>query len=54
MLPPDLSFNAVSKKAMQASKTARLQRSYWDWLIWWDQTKREIFPTRRRPICFTG
>jgi alanine-glyoxylate transaminase/serine-glyoxylate transaminase/serine-pyruvate transaminase len=31
MLPPGLSFNAVSKKALEASKTARLPRSYWDW-----------------------
>ncbi len=31
MLPPGLSFNAVSEKALEASKTARLPRSYWDW-----------------------
>jgi alanine-glyoxylate transaminase/serine-glyoxylate transaminase/serine-pyruvate transaminase len=31
MLPPGLSFNAISKKAMAANKTAGLQRSYWDW-----------------------
>jgi alanine-glyoxylate transaminase/serine-glyoxylate transaminase/serine-pyruvate transaminase len=31
MLPPGLSFNAISKKALAASKTARLPRSYWDW-----------------------
>lgn len=31
MLPPGLSFNVASDKAMQASKSARLQRSYWDW-----------------------
>jgi len=31
MLPPGLSFNAVSGKALEASKTARLPRSYWDW-----------------------
>ena len=31
MLPPGLGFNAVSDKAMAASKTARLTRSYWDW-----------------------
>ncbi|GAB3256426.1 pyridoxal-phosphate-dependent aminotransferase family protein [Kineosporia babensis] len=31
MLPPGLSFNAVSDKALEASKTAKLQRSYWDW-----------------------
>lgn len=31
MLPPGLSFNAISKKAMAANKSAGLQRSYWDW-----------------------
>ena len=31
MLPPGLSFNAVSGKALAASKSARLPRSYWDW-----------------------
>ncbi len=31
MLPPGLSFNAVSDKARAASKTARLTRAYWDW-----------------------
>ena len=31
MLPPGLSFNAVSGKALAASKTNKLSRSYWDW-----------------------
>jgi alanine-glyoxylate transaminase / serine-glyoxylate transaminase / serine-pyruvate transaminase len=31
MLPPGLAFNAVSDKALQASRDARLPRSYWDW-----------------------
>jgi alanine-glyoxylate transaminase/serine-glyoxylate transaminase/serine-pyruvate transaminase len=31
MLPPGLGFNAVSTKALEASRTARLPRSYWDW-----------------------
>jgi alanine-glyoxylate transaminase/serine-glyoxylate transaminase/serine-pyruvate transaminase len=31
MLPPGLSFNAISRKAMEASANARLPRSYWDW-----------------------
>ncbi len=31
MLPAGLSFNAVSEKAIDASKTARMPRSYWDW-----------------------
>ena len=31
MLPPGLSFNAISDKALAASKTAGLPRSYWSW-----------------------
>ncbi len=31
MLPPGLSFNAVSEKARKASETAKLPRFYWDW-----------------------
>ncbi|MDZ7710888.1 MAG: aminotransferase class V-fold PLP-dependent enzyme [Roseovarius sp.] len=31
MLPPGLSFNAVSNKAMKASESAGLIRSYWSW-----------------------
>nr|WP_255700013.1 aminotransferase class V-fold PLP-dependent enzyme [Jiella avicenniae] len=31
MLPPGLSFNAISDKAIAASKTASLPRSYWAW-----------------------
>jgi alanine-glyoxylate transaminase/serine-glyoxylate transaminase/serine-pyruvate transaminase len=31
MLPPGLSFNAFSDKALSASRSARLPRSYWAW-----------------------
>ncbi len=31
MLPPGISFNAISAKALEATKQARLPRSYWDW-----------------------
>ena len=31
MLPPGLGFNAVSKKAVESSRFAKLTRSYWDW-----------------------
>jgi len=31
MLPPGLSFNAVSEKALKAAEAATLPRSYWDW-----------------------
>ena len=31
MLPPGLSFNAISEKALKATETAKLPRSFWDW-----------------------
>jgi len=31
MLPPGLSFNAVSNRALAASKDAKLKKSYWSW-----------------------
>jgi alanine-glyoxylate transaminase/serine-glyoxylate transaminase/serine-pyruvate transaminase len=31
MVPPGLGFNAISEKALSASKTSQTKRSYWDW-----------------------
>jgi alanine-glyoxylate transaminase/serine-glyoxylate transaminase/serine-pyruvate transaminase len=31
MLPPGMGFNAISDKALDASRSARLPKSYWDW-----------------------
>jgi alanine-glyoxylate transaminase/serine-glyoxylate transaminase/serine-pyruvate transaminase len=31
MLPPGISFNALSPRALEASKTARLPKSFWAW-----------------------
>jgi len=31
MLPPGMGFNALSPRALEAAKTARLPRSYWAW-----------------------
>ncbi len=31
LLPPGLSFNAISAKALACRETARLPRGYWDW-----------------------
>jgi alanine-glyoxylate transaminase / serine-glyoxylate transaminase / serine-pyruvate transaminase len=31
MVPPGLGFNAVSEKALRASKTSTTKKSYWDW-----------------------
>lgn len=44
MLPPGLSFNGISEKALAASKNARLPRSYWDWEAMLNQNKSGFFP----------
>jgi alanine-glyoxylate transaminase/serine-glyoxylate transaminase/serine-pyruvate transaminase len=44
MLPPGLSFNAVSDKALQASKGAGLPRSFWDWQPILAANERGFFP----------
>jgi len=44
MLPPGLSFNAISKKALAASRTARLPRSFWDWEEMIASNKDGYFP----------
>lgn len=44
LLPPGLSFNAVSEKAIEASKTAKLPRSYWAWDEMIAANENAIFP----------
>jgi alanine-glyoxylate transaminase/serine-glyoxylate transaminase/serine-pyruvate transaminase len=44
MLPPGLGLNAVSEKALVASKSARLARSYWDWEAMIKDNKAGFFP----------
>ncbi len=44
MLPPGLSFNAVSDKALAAGKTATLPRSYWSWEEMLGPNKNGFFP----------
>jgi alanine-glyoxylate transaminase / serine-glyoxylate transaminase / serine-pyruvate transaminase len=44
MLPPGLSFNAISEKALAASKTAKLPRSYWDWQEMLGPNRNGFFP----------
>jgi alanine-glyoxylate transaminase/serine-glyoxylate transaminase/serine-pyruvate transaminase len=45
MLPPGLSFNAVSAKALAASKAARLPRAYWAWDAMLAANVNGFFPT---------
>jgi alanine-glyoxylate transaminase/serine-glyoxylate transaminase/serine-pyruvate transaminase len=44
MLPPGLSFNAISGKALDASKSARLTKTYWDWKPMREANKVGAFP----------
>jgi alanine-glyoxylate transaminase/serine-glyoxylate transaminase/serine-pyruvate transaminase len=44
MLPPGLSFNGVSEKALAASKSAGLKKSYWDWAEMLGPNKTGYFP----------
>ncbi|MGA2957976.1 MAG: aminotransferase class V-fold PLP-dependent enzyme [Thermodesulfobacteriota bacterium] len=44
MLPPGLGLNTISGKALAASKTARLPRSYWDWEAMISTNKSGFFP----------
>jgi alanine-glyoxylate transaminase / serine-glyoxylate transaminase / serine-pyruvate transaminase len=43
MIPPGLSFNAISEKALAANKTAKLPRSYWDWQEMLTQNRAGFF-----------
>jgi alanine-glyoxylate transaminase/serine-glyoxylate transaminase/serine-pyruvate transaminase len=44
MLPPGLSFNAISDKAIAASKTSKMPRSYWDWASMLKPNETGFFP----------
>ncbi len=44
MLPPGLSFNAISEKALRASASAKLPRSYWSWDEMFGPNKSGYFP----------
>lgn len=44
MLPPGLGFNAVSEKALAASKTSKMPRAYWDWDEILKSNKSGFFP----------
>jgi alanine-glyoxylate transaminase/serine-glyoxylate transaminase/serine-pyruvate transaminase len=44
MMPPGLSFNAISERALAVNKTARLPRSYWDWQDMLTPNRAGFFP----------
>ncbi|MFY9879165.1 MAG: aminotransferase class V-fold PLP-dependent enzyme [Pseudolabrys sp.] len=44
MLPPGMSFNAVSDKALAANKTSKLTKSFWAWDEMLTMNKQGFFP----------
>jgi alanine-glyoxylate transaminase/serine-glyoxylate transaminase/serine-pyruvate transaminase len=44
MMPPGLGLNAISEKALRASRTARLARSYFDWADMLKTNEAGFFP----------
>ncbi|WP_250474544.1 aminotransferase class V-fold PLP-dependent enzyme [Caballeronia sp. GAFFF1] len=44
MLPPGISFNAVSQKALEASNEAKLPRAFWDWTEIIEMNKQGYWP----------
>jgi alanine-glyoxylate transaminase/serine-glyoxylate transaminase/serine-pyruvate transaminase len=44
MLPPGLSFNAISGKALAANKNSRLPKSYWRWEEMLEPNRKGFFP----------
>src|SRR5262249_51581451 len=44
MLPPGMSFNAISDKALAASKTSQLPKSFWSWEDMLNTNKKDYFP----------
>ena len=44
LLPPGLSFNAISSKALNAYKNSNLPKSYWDWEPMIENNKKGYFP----------
>jgi alanine-glyoxylate transaminase/serine-glyoxylate transaminase/serine-pyruvate transaminase len=44
MLPPGLGLNAISPKALEAAKSAKLPRSFWDWQAMLNANQVGFFP----------
>ncbi len=54
LLPPGLSFNAISSKALEAYKTSELPKSYWDWGPMLENNKKGYFPYTPATNLFYG
>ncbi len=54
MLPPGLSFNAISKKALDAHSKVKLRSSYWDWSSMIENNESGYFPYTPATNLFYG
>lgn len=54
MLPPGLSFNGVSAKALKASENAQLPRSYWSWSDMLSANQSGYFPYTPATLLLFG
>ena len=54
MLPPGISFNALSPKALEASKHAKLPRAFWAWDEMVEMNRSGYFPYTPNPNLLYG
>jgi len=54
MLPPGLAFNAISAKAIEASKTSKLPKSFWRWDDMLEFNTKGFFPYTPATNMFFG
>ena len=53
MLPPGMALLAVSDKALEANRSAKCARSFWDWRRFWKATPPAISLTPLQPHCYS-
>jgi alanine-glyoxylate transaminase/serine-glyoxylate transaminase/serine-pyruvate transaminase len=44
MLPPGMSFNAISEKALEVARSAKMPRTFWDWAPMLAANRNGFFP----------
>ena len=54
MLPPGLGMNAISERALAASKQAKMPRSYWNWQDMLQHNQAGFFPYTPATILLYG
>jgi alanine-glyoxylate transaminase/serine-glyoxylate transaminase/serine-pyruvate transaminase len=54
MLPPGMSFNALSEKALAATKTSKLPKSFFDWHDMINMNKNGFFPYTPATLMLFG